>query len=137
MPTFLNLPVADLERSKAFYSALGWTIEPNFTDDNAACIVQNEHSYLMLLKHDFYSTFIGTKSIGDAHTTSLALYAFSLDSREEVDAFLARADAAGAKLGPTKDYGFMYQGQFDDPDGHHFEPFWMDPAAAESGPPQE
>jgi len=137
MLTFLNLPVVDLERSKAFYAALGWHIVPNFTDENAACIVIDEHSYLMLLRHEFYATFIGDKSIGDARTTSVALYAFTLDSREDVDAFLARVEAAGGKLGSIKDYGFMYQGQFDDPDGHHFEPFWMDPAAAESGPPKD
>lgn len=138
MGIFVNLPVADVERSKAFYTALGWRINELFTDENAACVEMGDDDYLMVLRRDFYATFLGgRKDVGDAATTSLALIAFSLESREAVDAFMARAEAAGARVGETQDLGFMYQRQFDDPDGHHFEPFWMDPAAAESGPPAE
>lgn len=138
MPFFVNLPVADVERSKAFYSALGWSINENFTDENAACVVIGDEDYLMVLRRDFYATFLdGRKEVGDPAATSLALISFSFDSREEVDAFIAGAEAAGAAIGKTVDLGFMYQRQFDDPDGNHFEPFWMDPAAAESGPPAQ
>jgi len=136
MPFFVNLPIADVERSKAFYTALGWRINENFTDENAACVDVGDGNYLMVLHRDFYASFLGNgKAVGDPTTTSLALVAFSLESRDAVDAFVERAAAAGATVGETVDLGFMYQRQFDDPDGNHFEPFWMDEAAAESGPP--
>ncbi|WP_029069269.1 VOC family protein [Jonesia quinghaiensis] len=133
---FVNVPVSDLEKSKEFYTALGWTLNPHFTDENAAAVVISEHSVLMILRREFYEGFLeGTgKTLGDPRTTSLALTAFSLPSREAVDAFIARAETAGARIGVTQDYGFMYQRQFDDLDGNHFEPFWMDPAAVENGP---
>lgn len=138
MPFFVNLPVADLERSKSFYTALGWSINEAFTDENAACIVLGNDDYLMVLRRDYYETFLGgRKAVGDPGTTSLALLSFDLPTREAVDAFADRAAAAGATVGKTVDLGFMYQRQFDDPDGNHFEPFWMDPAAAEAGPPSE
>jgi len=138
MTILINLPVADLDRSKAFYIAIGWTINENFTDDNAACIVIDDDKYLMILRRDFYSGFLPAgKTIGDPATTSLALIAFDLPSKADVDAFMDGVAAAGGKVGKTEDLGFMYQRQFDDPDGNHFEPFWMDPAAAESGPPTE
>lgn len=131
---FVNLPTADVERAKSFFTALGWTINPLFTDENAACVVIDNDKYLMVLRRDFYAGFLDDKEVGDPATTSLALLAFSLPSRDDVDAFITRAEAAGAKVGRTQDFGFMYQRQFDDPDGNHFEPFWMDPAAAEQGP---
>jgi len=137
MPIFVNLPIADVERSKAFFTAIGWSINPNFTDENAACVVIDEEKYLMVLRRDFYAGFLDGKEVGDPATTSLALIAFDLPSREDVDAFIDRVTAAGGKVGPTQDLGFMYQRQFDDPDGNHFEPFWMDPAAAAGGPPAE
>ena len=136
MPFFVNLPVADVERSKTFYSALGWTINENFTDENAACVVLGNDNFLMAVGRDYYATFLdGRKEVGDPATSSLALLAFDLPTKEDVDAFIDRAEAAGAAVGKTVDLGFMYQRQFDDPDGNHFEPFWMDPVAAESGPP--
>jgi len=135
MALFVNLPIADVERSKSFYTALGWSINESFTDENAACVVISDENYLMVLRRDFYASFLeGRKEVGDPAATSLALIAFDLGSREEVDAFIARAEAAGAKIGKTVDLGFMYQRQFDDPDGNHFEPFWMDPVAEQSGP---
>jgi len=137
MQIFINLPVEDVDRAKAFYTALGWSINENFTDANAACVVLDDDKYLMVLRRDFYATFLDGKTVGDPSTTSLALVSFDLPSREAVDAFTERAAAAGARIGMTQDLGFMYQRQFDDPDGNHFEPFWMDPAAAESGPPAE
>lgn len=136
---FVNIITDDLPRARQFFTSVGWIINPNFSDDNAICVVLSEHNYLMVLTRSFYAHFLeGTgKVTGDAKTQSLALISFSLDSREAVDHFVARAEGAGAKVGKTQDLGFMYQRQFDDPDGNHFEPFWMDPGAAESGPPQE
>lgn len=128
---FVNLVTDDLPAARAFYAALGWTINPQFSDDNAICVVITQHNYLMVLRREFYEGFLeGTgKVTADARTTSMALIAFSLDSRQAVDDFIALAQAAGAKIGKTQDMGFMYQRQFDDLDGNHFEPFYMDPAA--------
>lgn len=136
MNIFVNLPTSDVERAKEFFTALGWTINPLFTDENAACVVIEEDKFLMVLRRDFYQGFLeGTgKQVGDPSTTSLALISFDLPSREDVDAFVARAEAAGARIGKTVELGFMYQRQFDDLDGNHYEPFYMDPAAAEAGP---
>lgn len=137
MSIFVNLPTADVERAKTFYSALGWSINELFSDENAACVVIDETTYLMVLRRDFYAGFLDGKEVGDPATTSLALISFDLPSKEDVDAFIDRVAAAGGKVGKTNDLGFMYQRQFDDPDGNHFEPFWMDPAAAAGGPPAE
>jgi predicted lactoylglutathione lyase len=139
MSIFVNLPIADVERSKAFFTAIGWTINENFTDENAACVVIDDSTYLMVLRRDFYQGFLDPvgKQVGDPATTSLALIAFDLPSRDAVDEFIGRVEAAGGKVGGTQDLGFMYQRQFDDPDGNHFEPFWMDAGAAQSGPPAE
>lgn len=133
MNIFVNLPCADVERSRKFYTELGWSINETFSDENAICVVVEKDKCLMLLRRDYYATFIGEKSVGDAKTTSLALVAFDLDSKQAVDDFIERALGAGGSEGPNQDLGFMYQRQFDDPDGNHFEPFWMDPASA---PPQ-
>lgn len=137
MSIFVNLPTADVERAKTFYTALGWSINELFSDENAACVVIDETTYLMVLRRDFYAGFLDGKEVGDPATTSLALISFDLPSKEAVDAFIERVEAAGGKVGKTNDLGFMYQRQFDDPDGNHFEPFWMDPAAAVDGPPAD
>ena len=132
MNFFANFPVADLERSKAFYTALGWSLNEAVTDDNAACFILDDDLYLMALRRDYYASLgDGSKQVGDPMTTSLVTFAFDFPTRADVDAFVAKAEAAGAKLGGTDDYGFMYQRHFDDPDGNHFAPFWMDP----DGPP--
>lgn len=131
---FVNLPTTDLERAKRFFEGLGWTIEPNFTDDNAACVVIDENAYLMVLTRDFFATFTD-KPIADPGTSLQVETAFSRDSREEVDAILERALAAGgSEPRPAQDYGFMYSRNFEDPDGNLFSALWMDPAAAEMGP---
>ena len=137
MHIFINLPVADVERANAFFVAIGWSINENFTDENAACVVIEDDKYLMVLRRDFYQTFLDDKQVGDPATTSLALISFDLPSKGDVDAFVDRVAAAGGVVGRTQDLGFMYQRQFDDPDGNHFEPFWMDPVAAQQGPPAE
>lgn len=132
---FVNLPVTDLERSKAFYEAIGARNEPKFTNDNAAMMVLSDTISVMLLKHDFYSTFTN-KPIADAHRTSQVLLALSADSTADVDATVDKAGAAGGKKdpGPRQEMGgLMYGRSFEDPDGHHWEIMWMDPKAAEQG----
>ncbi len=131
---FITLPTSDLSRAKHFYTAIGWTINPVFTDENAICVVIDEHATLMVLKRDFFATFVEGKTVGDPATTSLASIAFDLPSREAVDAFVDRVRQAGGHVYDPSDYGFMYQVGFDDPDGNHFEPLWMDPVAAAQGP---
>jgi len=137
---FVNLPVTDLDRSKAFYEAVGAVNNPAFTDDTAACMVVEEGSiHVMLLSHEKWATFT-SKAIPDAHTTAQILICVSADSREAVDAQVAKAVAAGGKGDPTptQEYGdFMYGRSFEDPDGHIWEVMWMDPAAASGEIPAE
>ncbi|MGA0567532.1 VOC family protein [Rathayibacter sp. KR2-224] len=132
---FVNLPVTDLERAKAFYTALGFTINPAFTDHNAACVVvDDDHCYFMLLVRDFFQTFTD-RPIGDPSSTVSATTAMFLDSREAVDTTVAEGiSAGGSEERPAADYGFMYQRQLTDPDGNLLEFGWMDPKAAEQGP---
>ena len=135
---FVNLPVADLEKSKAFYAALGFTNEPNFTNESAACMVWSDAIYVMLLTHDFWRTFT-SKAIPDAKDSAQVMLAISRDSREAVDAIVDAAAANGGKpdCNPKQDHGFMYGRSFEDPDGHIWEPNWMDMEAALNGPPAE
>jgi uncharacterized protein len=132
---FVNLPVTDLERAKAFYTALGFTINPQFTDHNAACVVvEDGHSYFMILVREFFQTFTDLP-IGDPAKNPSVSTAIFLDSRDEVDKTVADGLAAGgAEARPAADYGFMYQRQLTDPDGNVLEFGWMDPVAAEKGP---
>jgi predicted lactoylglutathione lyase len=132
---FVNLPVTDLERAKAFYTALGFTINPKFTDHNAACVVVDDgHHYFMILVREFFQTFTDLP-IGDPKVSPTVAVALFLDSRDEVDATADRGLAAGgAEPRPASDYGFMYQRQITDPDGNFLELGWMDPVAAEQGP---
>lgn len=139
MPTmvFINLPVDDLPRSTAFYEALGWSLNPMFSDANASCIVVSDTIYIMLLTHEFFGSFIPDHAVADARAAIGAQYALSCDRREDVDALVARAVEAGGTPFEPRDLGFMYSRAFQDPDGHYWDPFWMDPAAAEQGPPAE
>jgi predicted lactoylglutathione lyase len=132
---FVNLPVTDLERAKAFYTALGFTINPKFTDHNAACVVvEEDHNYFMILVREFFQTFTDLP-IGDPAVSPSVSTAIFLDSREAVDRTVAAGLAAGgAEPRPAADYGFMYQRQVNDPDGNVLEFGWMDPVAAEQGP---
>ena len=128
---FINLPITDLARSTAFYGALGGTKNPKFSDETSACMVFSESIHVMLLTHDKYRHFT-SRPIADAHATSAALIALSFDSREEVNATIARAVAAGGQADPNpkQDHGFMFGRSMQDPDGHVWEFFWMDTAAA-------
>lgn len=135
---FINLPVADLAKSKAFYEAVGATNNPAFTDDTAACMVFSDVIHTMLLTHEKWATFT-SKSIPDARTHAQVLLCVSADSREAVDGQVGKAVAAGGKADPTptQDYGFMYGRSFEDPNGHIWEVMWMDPAAIPAGEPAE
>ena len=132
---FVNLPVTDLERAKAFYSALGFSINPNFSDENAACVVvEEDHNYFMILVRDYFQTFTDLP-IGDPAVNPTVSTAIFFDSKEEVDAAATAGLAAGgSEPRPASDYGFMYQRQVSDPDGNLLEFGWMDPVAAEQGP---
>lgn len=126
---FVNLAVAELPRAKAFFEALGFAFDPHFSDQNAACMVLGPEGYVMLLTEPFFRGFTKREPC-DTKTHSEALVAVSCESRAEVDDLFERALAAGGSVAmPTQDHGFMYARPFYDLDGHHWEPFWMDPAA--------
>ena len=132
---FVNLPVEDLERSKRFYEAIGARNEPKFSNEAAAMMVLSDTIHVMLLTKPFYSTFT-SKPIADAHNSSQVLIAISCDSAAEVDRLVDAASGNGGKAdpGPKQDMGgMMYGRSFEDPDGHHWEPMWMDPQMAEQG----
>ncbi len=136
MPTniFVSYPTADLDRSKAFYTALGATVNPLFTDENAACLVWEENIYLMVLKREFMATF-SDKQLADPATTAQVQIAFSRESREEVDTVAeAGLSAGGSEPRPAQDYGFMYSRDLEDPDGNIVAFLFMEPEAAEKGP---
>jgi uncharacterized protein len=123
---FVNLPVKDLKRSRAFFGKLGFSFNEQFSDDTAASMVISEHNYAMLLTHEKFAQFTPRK-IADAHTTSEVLTALLLESREAVDAMMDAAIANGGKdFRETQDLGFMYGRAFTDPDGHIWEIFFMD-----------
>ena len=126
---FVNLPVTDLPASMAFYAALGFTNNPHFSDDTAACMVWSESINVMLLTHDKWRTFT-TRPIPPP-TASEVLLALAVDSTDDVDAANATAAANGgtADVNPLQDHGFMYSRALADPDGHVWEMFWMDPTA--------
>ena len=123
---FVNLPVADVAKATAFYEAVGFDKNPQFSNEQASCMVWSDAIHVMLLDHGFYRTFT-TKQIADAHKTSAALIALSRASREQVDAIADAAIAAGGRqTRDTEDGGFMYARPFEDLDGHTFEPIYMD-----------
>ncbi|WP_309071176.1 VOC family protein [Arthrobacter sp.] len=125
---FINLPVKDLPKSKEFYTSLGWSLNPAFSDDNAGCIVISDTIYVMILTHEHYQQFTD-KQIADTSNTSAVLNAISVDTPEEIDGLVDRAIGAGAVEGKPQDYGFMRSRTFADPDGHSWEVLWMDPIA--------
>lgn len=128
---FINLPVADLGRSKSFYEAIGWKVNQDFTDENAACIVIDDNICAMLLTKDFFTTF-SKRPIADTVATVGGAFALSLASAREVDILTEAALAAGATEELNEDRRAeeaqvgMFGRTFIDPDGHQWEPFWMD-----------
>jgi predicted lactoylglutathione lyase len=130
---FVNLPVKDLNRSVEFFTRLGYTFNPQFTNENATCMIISDTIYIMLLTETFFQTFT-TKQIIDAHTQVECTICLSADSKDAVNEMVGKAETAGASIpNPATDYGFMYQHSFADLDGHHWEYVWMDP----NGPPKE
>jgi uncharacterized protein len=128
---FVNLAVRDLPRAMEFFSRLGFEFNPKFTDDKAACMIVGADAYVMLLVDAFFSTFT-RREICDTSKSTEALVALSCTSREEVDELTRVAvEGGGAHAGEPMDHGFMYARSFYDPDGHHWEVLWMDPAAVE------
>ena len=127
---FVNLPIKDMARSQAFFKALGLTFNPRFTNDQGACLEIGENFYAMLLVEPFFQGFT-QKPLSDAHQATEVILALSVDSRAEVDEVMRKAVSAGATtLNEPKDFGFMFQHGFADLDGHQWEVFWMDEAAA-------
>lgn len=135
---FVNLPVTDLPRSVAFYEAIGLTRNPVFSDHSAACMVLSDTIFVMLLTHEKWTGFTNKKLIDPKTHAQIAL-CISRDSRDAVDAITDTAGTSGgaADCNPRQDYGFMYGRSFEDPDGHVWEPMWMDAQAAQEGPPAE
>lgn len=126
---FVNVPVRDLERSKQFFAKLGFDFEPRFTDEKAACMIVSEEAYFMLLTKPFFETFT-KRPLCDTTKQTEALFALSCESRAEVDALVKTAvESGGSPAMDPQDLGFMYSWSFYDPDGHHWEVLWMDPAA--------
>ena len=122
---FVNLPIKDLPRSVRFFESLGYTFNPQFTDENATCMILGENLFAMLLVEPYFRTFI-EKDVSDAHRATEVLLAVPVGSREAVDALVDKALAAGAKEPrPARDLGFMYQRSYDDLDGHTWEVFHM------------
>ncbi|WP_240755455.1 VOC family protein [Nocardioides iriomotensis] len=125
---FVNLPVSDLERSRAYFGELGFAFNDVFSDSNAASLVINEQAIVMLLARPFFSTFV-SKPVADDSCVEVAV-ALSADSRDEVDALVDKALAlGGSPVREPQDEGFMYGRSFYDLDGHLWELIWMDPAA--------
>jgi uncharacterized protein len=127
---FVNLPVADLAESRAFYEEIGAVNQPKFTDETAACMVFSDTTFVMLLTHDKFSQFT-SKRIADAHSTSEMLLVISQESREAVDATIDKAVAGGGRevRGCAQDTAYMYSRCFEDLDGHILGPLWMHPDA--------
>ena len=122
---FVNLPVRDLDRSVAFFTALGFSFNPQFTDDNATCMVVSDDIFVMLLVEPYFAGFT-KKPVSDAFRQTEVLVALSSDSRAEVEAIVARAVVAGGRAPiEARDHGFMYQHGFEDLDGHQWEVFHM------------
>ena len=134
---FVNLAIKDLDKSKKFFTDIGFTINPQFSNEKAACIVISEHISAMILKEEFFKTFIPKTEISDATKSTEVLVALSADSKEEVNELADKALAAGAtQLRDPDDLGFMYSRSFQDLDGHIWEVFWMDMNAAPPTPEQ-
>lgn len=126
---FVNLPVKDLGRSTEFFKKLGFSFNPEFTDDTAACMILNGSGYVMLLTHAKFKAF-APNPIADATKSTEVLVALSCENRGQVDELVAKAvSAGGSTYAKPKDYGFMYGHGFQDLDGHVWEVFYMDPKA--------
>lgn len=130
---FVNLPVKDLNKSIAFFTKLGFKFNPQFTDENATCMIVGEDIFIMLLVESFFQTFT-KKKISDARQSTEVLVGLSADSKEKVDEMVSKAlQAGGTAPNEKQDQGFMYGHGFQDLDGHLWEVFYMDPSAINPG----
>lgn len=133
---FVNLPVKDLDASVDFFTKLGFSFDPRFTDETATQMIVSENAFVMLLVEDRFKDFT-KKELTDASSQTEVIVALSAESREEVDALTDEAlGAGGSAANDPLDMGFMYVRSFQDPDGHLWEVVWMDPAALEESPAQ-
>jgi predicted lactoylglutathione lyase len=122
---FVNLPVRSLPRSVTFFESLGFTFNPQFTDEKGTCMIVDENIFVMLLTREFFGTFT-SKPVSDANATTEVLVCLSCESREEVDGLVAKAVTGGGSAPrASQDHGFMYQHGFEDPDGHVWELVYM------------
>lgn len=134
---FINLAVTDLQKSVDFYTALGFTVNPQFSDETGKCMVWSESIFVMLLSHPKFSGFIN-KPIADTKSTVAALYSLSVESTDEITKMMAAGLKAGGKeAGEMKDYGFMQQRSIEDFDGHTWELFYMDMSKFPAQPAEE
>ena len=125
---FVNLPVADIERSRKFFADLGYTFNEKFSGGSALTLMLGEKQFAMLLQRDSFDSLHQVET-ADASKVKECVVCLSADSRDEVDALVDRAIAAGGTVGDTEDHGFMYGRSYNDPDGHSWQIFWMEPAA--------
>ena len=131
---FINLPITDVARTRAFYTALGFEVNENFSNENAVAIILGDNQFAMLLKREFFQTFTQLE-LADPARYVQCLLAIQFDDRKDVDGIVEAAIAnGGGEPHPPEDMGFMYQRAFSDPDGHGWGPFWMNPDGI---PPQE
>jgi predicted lactoylglutathione lyase len=131
---FVSIPTTDLDRAKAFYTGLGFSINPMFSDDNAACVVLGDNLYFMVVTRDYFATMTD-KTIIDPKTHAQVGISISRDSREEVDTIVEKGlTVGGTEPRPAQDLGFMYSRDMDDPDGNNISFLYMAPQAADEGP---
>lgn len=133
MPTsiFVNLPVSDLDRSRDFFTALGYGFDPEFSDDNSLCLVITDNIFVMLLREPYFASFTN-KPTADAASVAEAILTVSVDSRDEVDRLADTALESGGSPSYAQDIGIMFARSIQDPDGHIWEFMWMDPDHAEN-----
>ena len=130
MSLFITCPVESVDRATAFCAALGWTLNAEMSDHDVSCLQIAPEQYVMLGRREMYASVGGTEDlIGGPDAPSKVTVSFDLGGREAVDELVERAGAAGGRIGDTDDYPFLYQRQFDDPDGYHWSPFRMKPDA--------
>ena len=130
---FINFPVKDLNRSIEFFTRLGYTFNPQFTDEKATCMIVSDTIFVMLLVEPFFQSFTKKEIVDTSKAVEVSI-CLSAESKDAVNDIVDKAVAAGATIpDPANDHGWMYQHSFDDLDGHHWEYAWMDPA----GPPQQ
>jgi predicted lactoylglutathione lyase len=126
---FVNIPVSDVQRSIIFFETLGFTFNPQFTDATSTAMLVGEDAYFMLLNRERFTGF-SKRPLGNPRKETNSMFALSVDSRDEVDAMVKKAVAAGGSYAvDPQDHGFMYGWSFYDLDGYHWEVFWMDPSA--------